>query len=290
MAYIKIIFIITFLQQYYYDIISFISYMSINLWSALKKIFFSKNEKCNNVKDSMDFSSDQEEIIDNEISVYDCIIPNKELCFVSIKSSFENLISQMEEKEASCAFIYDNHSDDLVGIVYEKDIIATLHHNKKDGCEFVFSDILFVPYVMNVFNAVETMNEKHTTTLVVVDNRGITLGIVTKASIIDFVYGYKSTIEYFKKNNHNNSITVDGSMLLKHIPKDWYINAFYDCYKTGTRTIGGFLGYHTGAVLSVGTEITVDHLKFKILEGDEKVIKTILITQLPLSNKTNNKN
>lgn len=245
----------------------------MSVWSYLKKIFSGTNT--NTTRNTIITKND-------DITVYDCMIPNKELCFVHIQTSFPELLTKMQNsKNPYYVFVYDNTSDDLIGIVYEKDIITTFQQEKKkDGCDFYFSNIFFAPYVMDISTAVKLLHKKNTNLLVVVDNRGGTLGIVTKASIIDFVYGYETNKEYFLKNAQDNNIIVEGTLLLKHIPDNWYIEEFHQCYKSGTRTIAGFLGYYTGMVLQVDSIITINYMQFKILEGNEKVVNKILMTKI----------
>jgi putative hemolysin len=242
----------------------------MSIWNSLKKIFNLKNNNSSDKESSQNcngVNSSQE-----QFSVFDCIVPTTGLCFSSIQSSFEDLINKMEEKKKSYLLIYDQNPDDLVGIVYEKDIITTFKtQEKKDGCDFIFSPITFVPYVMEVTAALKIMHKKNTHLLVVVDNRGSTLGVLTKNSIVDFAYGFDYTKDYFDENIKDGTILLSGSLLLKHIPEDWYIKEFHECYKTGTRTIGGFLGYYSGMVLKVASEVTVNNLHFKIL-----------LTKLPL--------
>jgi len=245
----------------------------MSVWSYLKKIFSGTNTTT-----AITTNMSKKE----EITIYDCMIPHKELCFVHVQTTFSELLMKMQNsKNPYYVFVYDNSSDDLIGIVYEKDIITTFQQEKKkDGCDFYFSNIFFAPYVMDVSTAVKLLHKNITNLLVVVDNRGGTLGIVTKGSNIDFVYGYETNKEYFLKNAQGNNITVEGTLLLKHIPDTWYIEEFHQCYKSGTRTIAGFLGYYTGMVLQVDTIITVNHMQFKILEGNEKVINKILMTKI----------
>lgn len=250
----------------------------MSIWTSLKQLF----RKTNNVTPTPPPEVVSNALIQEEISVYDCMIPTIDLCFVHIQISFDNLLVKMQEKDLSYALVYDQGSDDLIGVVEEKDIIACLRTDeRKDGCEFLFSPINFVPYVMDINNALKTMNARKNNMLVVVDNRGSTLGIITKASIVDFIYGYEFTNEYFQKHlQQNNSIEVDGSLLIRHIPQDWYLKEFYACYKSGTRTIGGFLGYHTGMVLKKGAQVIIGNIQFCIVEGDDKVVNRILMTKM----------
>lgn len=227
-----------------------------------------------------------------EMSVYDCMIPLKNLLVVDITVSFDELLKEMgydfkdedadDQNPSKFALVYHNNTDKMVGVVYSKDVIFRLSNlkSKKDGCDFLFSPLVYAPFIMNIKNAIELMDNKKTPVLLVVNNKGGTLGIVNKESIIDFVYNYETVKDYFEKHSKDGQIVVDGSLLLKHIPQEWFLNVFEDCYKAGTRTIGGFLGYYTGVIPALNSETIIDNFSFKILEGNERYIKTILISKM----------
>jgi CBS domain containing-hemolysin-like protein len=256
----------------------------MHILSSLKKIFF-KNRPIK-INEILETENNKINWNNNliEITVFDCMVPTKDLIFASVQNTFSQLVDKIQinnDLNDSYILIYNNNFDDLIGIVYESDIIKQfVTKEKKDGCDFLFSDIHFVPYIMDLNLAMNYMHSKNSNLLVVVDSKGVTLGTLSKNSIIDFLYTYEKIAEYFNKNINNNSIEIDGTVLLKHIPEDWQITEFYECYKTGTRTIGGFLGYYSGEILSVNKEIKIKDFSFKVLEGDEKFIKKILITKI----------
>lgn len=261
--------------------IKYILYKNMNILSSLKKIFFKHHflEPYENLEENKKKTTWNNNL--NEITVFDCMSPTKDLLFSNVQNTFEQLVEKIQQSNNNYVLIYNNNFDDLIGIVYESDIIKQfVTKKKKEGCDFLFSDIHFVPYIMDLNLAMNYMHTKNTNILVVVDSKGVTLGTLSKNSIIDFLYNYEKIAEYFVKNIKDNSIEVDGTVLLKHIPEDWQINEFYECYKTGTRTIGGFLSYYTGEILPVNKEVLIKYLNFKVLDGDEKFIKRILITKI----------
>lgn len=238
--------------------------------------FFSNIFKTNN-NFKQNINQTHEWYIDfNNLKTFDCIIPTKNLNFCHIQDNLSTLISTIEKSIHKCILIYDNNTDNLIGIVYESDIINTLvYKNKKDGCDFTFSHIEFSPYTMDVNEALNYMYENNIKDLIIVDSKGVTLGLFNIQSVINFLYDYEKYKKYFIVNENNNSIKIDATILLKHIPENWQIKEFYDCYKSGTRTLGGFLGYYTGEILRTNTEITINILTFKVIESDDKFIKTI---------------
>jgi putative hemolysin len=242
----------------------------------IKNFFEKKNQ---NSKDFLDKQVKWYNDLDS-ISTFDCIIPTKNLIFCHIQEKLKELIKKIHETIYPFILVYNNNIDDLIGIVYEKDIIYSLvNNNKKDGCDFLFSKLEFSPYTMGINDAIEHMYENSISDLIIVDSKGITLGLLNINSIINFLYGYKKYKLFFDENIQNNSIKIESTILLKHIPEDWQIQEFQECYKSGTRTLGGFLCYYTGEVLSKGMEISIDKLTFKILESNDKFIKTILMTK-----------
>ena len=263
--------------------VKYSSYINMNILSSLKKIFFKHHTiESNEILDKIHNQNNWNNNL-NEITVFDCMIPTKDLIFSNVKHTFNQLVEKIQNNNNNINYIiiYDNNFDDLIGIVYESDIIQHFcSKEKKDGCDFLFSDIHFVPYIMDLNLAMNYMHSKSTNLLVVVDSKGVTLGTLSKNSIIDFLYNYEKVTEYFVKNLKDHSIEIDATILLKHIPEEWQIQEFYKCYKTGTRTIGGFLGYYSGEILTINKEIKIRNFIFKVIDGDEKFIKKILIIKI----------
>ena len=130
----------------------------IDVFSCLKKIFCRNSDKENKkIIDKKNWNNNL-----NEICVFDCMTPTKDLLLINVKSTFQELIREIQIKNQFFALLYNNNSDDLVGVIYESDIIQQfVTNNKKDGCDFLFSDIFFVPYVMDINLAVKNMFDKN---------------------------------------------------------------------------------------------------------------------------------
>lgn len=181
--------------------------------------------------------------------------------------------------------VYDDDPDNIVGIVYIKDLLKFIGEDlpKTTSIRQVMRDAYFVPETKKCGELFTEMTEKRIQMCVVVDEYGGTAGIVTIEDIIESIVGniideYDEEDEEISKIN-DNIYTVDGITDIDEI--DELIGAKlpdgdYD-------TIGGFIISRLGYLPQDGNFDTVEfeNLKFTVLSVDERRIDKVKIEILP---------
>jgi len=113
----------------------------------------------------------------------------------------------------------------------------------------------------------------------VVDERGIVIGIVTLEDIVEEITGEL----YEKRKLEEEEIKRIG-------PDKWIVNANVEISEIQRllnieipkgiySTLGGFIQYRLGHIPRKGDLIEVDNYLFKVIDADEKKVKKVLITK-----------
>ena len=187
--------------------------------------------------------------------------------------------------------VYDDDPDNIVGIVYVKDLLKFIGEDlpKTTTIRQVMREAYFVPETKKCGELFAEMTEKRIQMSIIVDEYGGTAGIVTIEDIIESIVGnirdeYDEDDEEISKIN-DNIYTVDGITDIDEV--DELIGAKlpegdYD-------TIGGFVISQLGDLPTDGNFDTVayENLKFTVLSVEERRIEKIKIEIFPREDTAN---
>ena len=187
--------------------------------------------------------------------------------------------------------VYDDDPDNIVGIVYVKDLLKFIGEDlpKTTTIRQVMREAYFVPETKKCGELFAEMTEKRIQMSIIVDEYGGTAGIVTIEDIIESIVGnirdeYDEDDEEISKIN-DNIYTVDGITDIDEV--DELIGAKlpegdYD-------TIGGFVISQLGYLPTDGNFDTVEYenLKFTVLSVEERRIEKIKIEIFPREDTAN---
>ena len=86
--------------------------------------------------------------------------------------------------------VFRDSFDDIVGILYFKDMIPPLHEGRTDmPTGNIIRDALFVPDTMKIVELFNIMRGKHTHMAIVVDEYGGVAGIISLEDLLEEIVG-----------------------------------------------------------------------------------------------------
>lgn len=268
---------------------------------TLKKLLFWRSSRESTLRDTIeelieeDGYSETQSIAENEreilgnvlnlrdIRVQDIMIPRVEIEALPVTAHIEELISRFVETQKSSLIIYQGSIDNLLGVVYLKDVANWFRMNKPFNLSIFVKEILFVPPTMKSLDLLLKMRETGVKLAVVVDEYGGVDGLVSFMDIIEEVIGDIQDATEIKNQKKKVLKSSDGSVVadarstfneihkyggIKITPEDKTID-----------TIGGMISSITGKVPVRGELITYpqDNLEFEILDADPRKIKSVRI-------------
>ncbi|MGA2622580.1 MAG: hemolysin family protein [Bacteroidota bacterium] len=215
------------------------------------------------------------------------MVPRTEMVALDINKPREHLIRVVTEEGYSRLPVFKESLDNIVGIIYTKDLINLL----EDRDLIVIQDILrppyFVPESVKISKLMRDLQEQKIHMAVVVDEFGGTQGLVTMEDILEEIVGeiHDEYDEVLKdvEQSADGAVLVNARISIKDfndrfgevIPED----AEYD-------TLSGFLNKITGRIPEMHEEIKYNNLQFTVVKKSQRRIRQVKMRKVPQSSAT----
>lgn len=236
---------------------------------------------------------DEADMIDN-IFEFDDITAQDVMTHRTDVAAIENTATVMEvihlaiEEGYSRIPVYEEDIDNIVGIVYAKDMLQCITETAEQMSAQPITPFirkaLFVPESNRCADLFKTFKEKKMQIAIVVDEYGGTSGIVTMEDLLESIVGnmqdeYDHEEEEYQKLS-DNIFTLDGSMSLPDVEEllgtEVDPDEDYD-------TISGFITDRLDRIPAKDEHPTVriGNIEFKVLQTDERRIAKLRAEILP---------
>ena len=160
----------------------------------------------------------------------DIMIPRIDVTFVSVDASYDEVLDIFREAGYSRLPVYEGSKDHVVGIVYFKDVY--FYRSQHRGEIFHLKDVLRKPFftyeTQKVSSLLAQMREKSVSFSIVLDEYGVTAGLITLEDIVEEIFGelrdeYDDSEEETFKKLSDGSYMVSASLKLDdldHLPSE----------------------------------------------------------------------
>lgn len=239
------------------------------------------------------FEEQEKEMIHSIISFGDTIareimIPRISMICLEVNQNIDNVLNAILETGYSRIPLYEETIDNIVGIVYEKDMLKILKDNRLNiNIRDIMRPAYFTPEIKKIDELLKEMQKDRISMAIVVDEYGGTDGLITVEDIIEEIVG-EIEDEYDQKsavieNLGNNAFMVDARMNIEDVNAYFDINLPVD----ECETIGGFVYGLLGRIPAQGEEVNIDSLSIIVEKIHRRMIKKLKIkkTTESLSNK-----
>ena len=205
----------------------------------------------------------------DDMLAYEVMTPRTDVFSIDINAPTEEYIDELMELRYSRIPVYEDDSDNIIGILYIKDYLIKAREDGFDNVDF--RSILRKPYFVPETKKIDSLFFELQTTkqhiAILIDEYGGFSGIVTMEDIIEEVMGDIDD-EYDKEEPEIQKIddmtyVMDGRMDLDDIDEEIGINLESD----NSETIGGFIIDILGEIPDendVGKEIDFENYRFRI--------------------------
>ncbi len=205
--------------------------------------------------------------------VGEIVKPLYEIVMISENASVSQAIQKIKESGYSRIPVYRVRVDDIVGYVSAYDLLNAEPQEpvaKYVRRILVFSEYTLLPDVVNEFK------RKKEHIAVVVDERGVIIGIVTLEDIlreiVGSIYTDRGEEELIKEISKDRWI-VDGKLEINELVRITGVKVPEGNYST----VGGLLSYLAGRVPKEGERFEVGGFVFKVISSNERVVKKVLV-------------
>ena len=209
----------------------------------------------------------------SEVKLRECIVPRPDVVALSIDSSIEELTQLFIDTGLSRILIYKESIADIIGYVH----ISTLFKDPPTIAK-ALSRVLIVPETMSAQRLLNLFIRDQKSVAVVVDEFGITAGIVTIEDIMEEIFG-----EIEDEHDHLNlkevMISEQEYIFSGRLEVD-YLNEKYHLdleEREEYETLAGLVLYFNQSIPQEGETIVVNNLTFKILSVKNARIEEIKV-------------
>jgi len=117
------------------------------------------------------------------------MIPRTEVVFLSLDAPTEKILSVIEEKKLSRIPVFEDKKDNVVGILYVKDLIHDIFKKKEINLKQLIRRPFYIPDLAKVDRALQLFLGKGIQMAIVIDEFGGTEGIVTLKDLLEEIVG-----------------------------------------------------------------------------------------------------
>ena len=217
----------------------------------------------------------------NETDAREIMVPRTEMSAIQANSDLAGILEQSKEDRFSRYPVYRDQLDEIIGVVYLKDLLDVLASEDKSG--FDLEDLVrppvFVPETRNVGDLLKDFRELKVHMAIVVDEFGGTAGLVTLEDVIEEIVG-EIYDEYDDEEDNpiqaldDGSFLLDGTTLLRDVEQALGIE-FTDDHDYDS--IAGYVVHEAGDVPETGFSCDYDGYRFAVIEADERRVLLISV-------------
>lgn len=209
--------------------------------------------------------------------------PRTDVCAISDDKPYEEVLKIILENGYSRNPVYHENIDNIVGVLYAKDLLA--HLNKKTfDWQRLLREPFFVPENKKLDDLLKEFQDKKNHLAIVVDEYGGTSGIVTLEDVIEEIVGdindeFDNDDLTYSKIDENNFV-FEGKITIRDLCRvlDEDENVFEE-EKGESETLAGFILEVSGKFPRRGEKINFKKYVFTIEALDRKRIKQVKVTR-----------
>ena len=206
------------------------------------------------------------------------MVPRIDIVAAPSDSSFEEIAKAIVERPYSRIPIFDDTIDNIVGVVYAREVLGYLANSDKPAdIKAVARPPYFVPESKKVDELLTEMRRNKLSIAIVVDEYGGTAGLVTIEDLIEEIVG-EIADEFDVEEEPIQRVSESEAVLDARVSIDALQELFGIQVEEGDfDTVGGFVFNHLGKMPSVGEEIRVDGLVVRVLSVSGRRIKRLRV-------------
>jgi putative hemolysin len=213
-----------------------------------------------------------------ETTVKEVMTPRPDIKAVEETASLSDVIRTVNETGHSRIPVYEGNIDNVIGMIYARDLMEC---RRDDRPKNYLRSVIFVPEKKRLDDLLHQMQAARTHIAIVVDEYGVTSGIVSLEDLIEEIVGeIHDEFERMEKNIDRideNNFMVNGKAPIYDINRELGILLPEKDYDT----VGGFVFGQLSKAPSVGDMVKYDGVQISVEKILKRRITRLKIVKLP---------
>ncbi|MDL1894149.1 HlyC/CorC family transporter, partial [Sphingobacteriales bacterium CHB3] len=213
-----------------------------------------------------------------DTSAKDVMIPRPDVVGLNIDMGRDEAVRKVLEEGYSRMPVYKDTIDNIVGIVYTKDILGLMEYKNLILIHDILRPAYFVPETKKISQLMRELQQQKLHMAVVIDEFGGTAGIITMEDILEEIVG-EIHDEYDEEVKDVESAT-DGTFVVNARMSIHDFNERFAVELPQTdeyETMSGFLQKQTGRIPELNEVIHYENLVFTIVKKSQRRIRLVSV-------------
>ncbi len=219
----------------------------------------------------------------------DIMIPRADIICADVVSTYDELIDLFMSESYSRIPIYEESKDNIIGILYLKDLFYYSHVNDVDYFDLrsILRKPVYVYEHQKTSQLFSDLKTSSTTMAIVIDEYGVASGIITMEDLIEEIVGdirdeYDEDENDLIKEVEENVYDIEASIKLTDLNDAIGTKLTSDNYDS----LGGFVIEIMDKLPKENDEADFENIHFKVINVIKNRIDRILVTITPIEEET----
>jgi CBS domain containing-hemolysin-like protein len=245
-------------------------------------------------KESGSIETTNYEIIRNAFDFSDrtakqIMIPRTQIIALNVNTADETAIDKLVEEQYSRMPVYEGSLDNIIGIVYVKDILAAIRKKKVFDIQSIMRKPSFVYQNQKIPKLLRQLQHDKVQMAVVIDEYGGTQGIITMEDIIEELVGeiqdeYDNELPIVEKSEEGIFKVLASAPITdlnEYLPRPLTERREYD-------TLAGLLAFELDRIPELNEKIRFEEYEFTVLKRTRSRLVQVQIEDLLKENQPDN--
>jgi CBS domain containing-hemolysin-like protein len=237
---------------------------------------------------------EQEEMIHSVVDfhrvlVREIMVPWPKVTCLHLTQNLPALLDQIVQDQHSRIPIYKGAPDQVVGILYTKDLLGVLLERQRTGVALeehfdlgaLLHKPMIVPDTMPLNQMLEDARKRHSQMALVVDEFGTFVGLVTIEDVLEQIVG-EIQDEYDREEKaiqrvSDNALLVDASLGVRELADTYGISLPRG---SGYETLAGFVLAQLGQIPRGGESFVFDGRRYTVSEMERRRVAKVKVEKL----------
>jgi CBS domain containing-hemolysin-like protein len=207
--------------------------------------------------------------------VREVMTPRPDIVAIPLEAPLEDLRALYREQEYSRIPVYKENLDNIVGVVFVKDLILLDAESGSRSIDPLIRPAVFVPETKRVPELLKVFQRKQVQMAIVVDEYGGTAGLVTLEDLLEEIVG-EIRDEYDVEtepivDEGNGSWIFSAKASIDEVRERLNV----EIEPGGFETVGGYVLTRVGRVPAVGETFELDGMLVEVLEAERRRIHKV---------------
>jgi CBS domain containing-hemolysin-like protein len=206
------------------------------------------------------------------------MIPRPDVVALDVDTKPETIVKIVLEEGYSRLPVYKGTIDNILGIVYTKDLLGMIEYRNLILLHDVIRPAYFVPETKRISQLMRELQQQRSHMAVVIDEFGGTEGIITMEDILEEIVGeihdeYDEVLKDIEQTA-DGSFIVNARTSIRHFNERFHTELpEADEYET----VSGFLHKVAGRIPELNEEILHDGMTFSIVKKSQRRIRLVRV-------------